>query len=153
MLFDAVLFDNEKTRTHRTSPVAAVRALAARAGVVISEEEAARYWRRSPKYMGSRWSRRNGGGATCPGPITGAAYVAAYAPFEQIAVGLAVLMYDQWKTNPLTMVPYPDAPAVLKSFSVVGIPIAIVSNTGVEHRPRLRGDRPECVRLDVRAVL
>jgi hypothetical protein len=28
------------------------------------------------------------------------------------------------------MVRYPDAPAVLKSFSVAGIPIAIVSNTG-----------------------
>src|SRR5258708_8419147 len=39
-------------------------------------------------------------------------------------------MYDEWKTNPLTMVPYPDTPPVLKSFSAAGSPIAIVSNTG-----------------------
>ncbi len=39
-------------------------------------------------------------------------------------------MYDEWKTNPLTMVPYPDAPGVLTSFSAAGVPIAIVSNTG-----------------------
>ena len=60
MRFDAVMFDNGGTLTHRTSPVAAVRALAARLGVVISEEDAARYW---------RWSRRSAV-ATCPGPIT-----------------------------------------------------------------------------------
>jgi putative hydrolase of the HAD superfamily len=58
------------------------------------------------------------------------AYVAGYAPFEEIAPGLAELMYDEWKTSPLTMVPYPDAPAVLKAFSGAGLPIGIVSNTG-----------------------
>jgi putative hydrolase of the HAD superfamily len=58
------------------------------------------------------------------------AYVAGYAPFEQIAPGLAELMYDEWKTSPLTMVPYPDTPAVLKAFSSAGLPIGIVSNTG-----------------------
>ena len=36
MRFDAVLFDNGGTLTHRSSPVAAVRALAARLGVDIS---------------------------------------------------------------------------------------------------------------------
>ena len=39
-------------------------------------------------------------------------------------------MYDEWKTSPLTMVPYPDTPAVLKVFSSAGLPIGIVSNTG-----------------------
>jgi len=58
------------------------------------------------------------------------AYVAGYAPFEEIAPGLAELMYDEWKTSPLTMVPYPDTPAVLKAFSSAGLPIGIVSNTG-----------------------
>jgi hypothetical protein len=38
------------------------------------------------------------------------AHVTAYAPFEAIAPGLADLMSDEWKTNPLTMVPYPDTP-------------------------------------------
>src|SRR5258708_27484554 len=47
MRFDAVLFDNGGTLTHRTSPVAAVRALAARLGVVIGESNAAPYWRPS----------------------------------------------------------------------------------------------------------
>ena len=53
-----------------------------------------------------------------------------YSPFDEIAPGLADLMYDEWKTNPQTMVPYPDTPAVLKSFAGAGIPIGIVSNTG-----------------------
>jgi hypothetical protein len=56
--------------------------------------------------------------------------MSGYAPFNEIAPGLADLMYDEWKTNPATMVPYPDTPAVLKSFTGAGIPIAIVSNTG-----------------------
>jgi HAD superfamily hydrolase (TIGR01493 family) len=128
MRYDAVLFDNGGTLTHRTSPVTAIRALAARAGVPVSQEDAARYWRRS-KDLGKTLIEakrcRNLSRAEHR-----AAYVAAYAPFEQITAGLAEAMYDEWKTNPLTMVPYPDAPAALKSFSAAGIPIAIVSNTG-----------------------
>ena len=116
MRFDAVLFDNGGTLTHRTSPVAAVRALAARLGVAISEEEAARHWRRSKEHsrtlMKEKRQQRNLSRADHR-----EAYVAGYAPFEEIAPGLAELMYDEWKTNPLTMVPYPDTPAVLKSFA------------------------------------
>jgi hypothetical protein len=92
--------------------VAAVQALAARAGVEISEEEAARYWRRSKglgKSLKEEKRRRN-----LSRPDHREAYVAAYAPIGEIAPGLAEAMYDEWKTNPLTMVPYPDAPAVLK---------------------------------------
>src|SRR5215472_3940008 len=113
MRFDAVLFDNGGTLTHRTSPVAMVRALAARMGVDISEEDAARYWRRSREHsrslMAEKRLRRNLSRAHHR-----EAYVAGYAPFEEIAPGLAELMYDEWKTSPLTMVPYPDTPAVLK---------------------------------------
>jgi HAD superfamily hydrolase (TIGR01493 family) len=47
-----------------------------------------------------------------------------------IAPGLAELMYDEWKTSPKTMVPYPDTPATLKAFAGAGLPIGIVSNTG-----------------------
>src|SRR5260221_4133115 len=50
MRFDAVMFDNGGTLTHRTSPVAAVRALAARLGVVISQEDAERYWPRAKEH-------------------------------------------------------------------------------------------------------
>jgi HAD superfamily hydrolase (TIGR01493 family) len=129
MRYDAVLFDNGGTLTHRTSPVAAVRALAAQLGVDIPEEEAAHYWRRSKEHsrslMARKRLRRNLSRADHR-----AAYVTGYAPFEEIAAGLAELMYDQWKTNPQTMVPYPDAPATLKSFASANIPIGIVSNTG-----------------------
>jgi putative hydrolase of the HAD superfamily len=129
MRFDAVLFDNGGTLTHRSSPVAMVRTLAARSGVDISEEEAARYWRRSREHsrtlMAEKRLRRNLSRAHHR-----EAYVAGYAPFEEIAPGLAELMYDEWKTSPLTMVPYPDTPAVLKAFSSAGLPIGIVSNTG-----------------------
>jgi HAD superfamily hydrolase (TIGR01493 family) len=129
MRFDAVLFDNGGTLTHRTSPVAMVRTLAARSGVEISEEEAARYWRRSKEHsrtlMAEKRLRRN-----LSREHHREAYVAGYAPFEEIAPGLAELMYDEWKTSPLTMVPYPDTPAVLKAFSGAGLPIGIVSNTG-----------------------
>ncbi|GEM_PF-990776 len=129
MRFDAVLFDNGGTLTHRTSPVAALRAVAARCGVAISEEEAARYWRRSKErsrmLMAEKRQSRN---LSREGHR--AAYVRGYAPFDEIAPGLAEAFYDAWKINPLTMVPYPDAPAVLKSFSGAGVPIGIVSNTG-----------------------
>ncbi len=129
MRFDAVLFDNGGTLTHRTSPVAAVRALAAGLGVDIPEEQAAHYWRRSKEHsrslMAEKRRRRNLSRADHR-----AAYVTGYAPFNVIAPGLADLMYDEWKTNPLTMVPYPDAPAVLKSVAAAGLPIGIVSNTG-----------------------
>jgi HAD superfamily hydrolase (TIGR01493 family) len=128
MRFDAVLFDNGGTLTHRTSPVSTIRALAARAGVDISEEDAARYWRKSKelgKVIKAQKRRQNLSRADHR-----EAYVAAYAPIGEIAPGLAEAMYEEWKTNPLTMVPYPDTPGVLKSFSAAGIPIAIVSNTG-----------------------
>jgi len=129
MRFDAVLFDNGGTLTHRTSPVAAIRALAARVDVTISEEEAARYWRRS-KELGKVLKAERRRSRNLSRKDHRESYVAAYAPIEEIAPGLADAMYDEWKTNPLTMVPYPDAPGVLKSFSAAGIPIAIVSNTG-----------------------
>jgi len=125
---EAVLFDNGGTLTHRTSPVAAVRALAARLGVRIGEEDAARCWRRSKEYSRTLMAakrRRNLSRADHR-----AAYVAGYAPFEEIAPGLADLFYDEWKTNPLTMVPYPDTLAVLTSFANAGLPIGVVSNTG-----------------------
>lgn len=129
MRYDAVLFDNGGTLTHRSSPVAAVVSLAARLGVDIPEEDAARYWRRSKEHsrtlMAEKRMRRNLSRADHR-----TAYVNGYAPFEEIAPGLADLMYDEWKTNPQTMVPYPDTPPVLKSFASAGIPIGIVSNTG-----------------------
>ena len=128
MRFEAVLFDNGGTLTHRTSPVAAVRTLAGRLGVDIGEEEAARYWRRSREHSRTLWAekrRRNLSRAEHR-----AAYVAGYAPFEEIAPGLADLMYDEWKTSPLTMVPYPDTLPTLKSIASAGLPIGIVSNTG-----------------------
>jgi len=127
--FDAVLFDNGGTLTHRTSPVAMVRTLAARSGVEISEEGAARYWHRSKEHsralMAEKRLRRN-----LSREHHREAYVAGYAPFEEIAPGLADLMYDGWKTNPLTMVPYPDTLPVLTAFARAGLPIGIVSNTG-----------------------
>ena len=96
---------------------------------ISEEEQAARYWRRSKEHsrtlMAEKRLRRNLSRADHR-----AAYVAGYAPFEEIAPGLADLMYDEWKTNPLTMVPYPDTPAVLKAFAAAGLPIGIVSNTG-----------------------
>ena len=129
MRYDAVLFDNGGTLTHRSSPVAAVCALAARLGVAISEEDAARHWRRSREHsrtlMAEKRQSRNLSRADHR-----ASYVTGYAAFDEIAPGLAELMYDEWKTNPRTMVPYPDTPAVLKSFTGADIPIAIVSNTG-----------------------
>ena len=121
MRFAAVLFDNGGTLTHRTSPVAAVCALAARLGVEIGEEDAARCWRRSKEHSRSLMAAKRGRNLSRTDHR--AAYVAGYAPFEEIAPGLADLMYDEWKTNPLTMVPYPDTFGVLKSFASAGVPI------------------------------
>jgi HAD superfamily hydrolase (TIGR01493 family) len=129
MRYDAVLFDNGGTLTHRTSPVAAVVSLAARLGVQVGEEDAARYWRRSKEYSRTLMAEKRMRHNLSRGDHR-SAYVTGYAPFNEIAPGLADLMYDEWKTNPSTMVPYPDTQAVLKSFTGAGIPIAIVSNTG-----------------------
>lgn len=129
MRFDAVLFDNGGTLTHRSSPVAAVRALASQLGAEISEGEAARCWRRSKEHSRALMAgKRQGRNLSRAGHRE--AYVAGYAPFEGIAPGLAELFYTEWKTNPLTMVPYPDTPSVLKSFANAGLPVGIVSNTG-----------------------
>src|SRR5258708_8532901 len=133
MRFDAVLFDNGGTLTHRTSPVAAVRALAARVGVEISEEEAARYWRRSKelgKTLEAEKRRRN-----LSRPNHREAYIAAYAPIGEIAPGLAEAIYDEGKTNPLTMLPYPAAPPVPKSFPPPSIPLAIPTPTRLPLTP------------------
>ena len=67
MRFDAVLFDNGGTLTHRTSPVAAVRALAARLGVDIPEEQAAHYWRRSKEHSRSADGREAAPAQPVPG--------------------------------------------------------------------------------------
>ena len=69
MRFDAVLFDNGGTLTHRSSPVAMVRSLAARLGVDVSEEEAARYWRRSREHSRSLMAEKRLA-VTCPAPTT-----------------------------------------------------------------------------------
>ncbi len=106
-----------------------MRALAARAGVDISEEDPARHWRRSKEHsrtlMAEKRVRRNLSRAD-----DRAAYINGHAPFEGIAPDLAEAIYDEWKINPATMVPYTDTPAALKSFSAAGLPTAIVSNTG-----------------------
>src|SRR5580692_6954009 len=85
--YDAVLFDNGGTLTHRSSPVAAVCKLAAGLGVEVSEEDAARYWRRSKEHsrslMAEKRERRNLSRADHR-----SAYVNGYAPFEEIAPGL-----------------------------------------------------------------
>jgi hypothetical protein len=101
--------------------VAAIRGLAASLGVDISEEEAARYWRRSKEHSRSLMAEKRAS-RNLSRAAHRAAYVRGYGPFDEIAPGLADLMYDEWKTNPLTMVPYPDTPATLKSFSAAGVP-------------------------------
>ena len=130
MRYDAVLFDNGGTLTHRSvtgrggrQPGRPVRGAHLRGG------------RRSllAPVQGAQ-PDPDGGETAAPQPVQveyhRTAYVNGYAPFEEIAPGLADLMYDEWKTNPQTMVPYPDTPPVLKSFASAGIPIGIVSNTG-----------------------
>src|SRR5258708_16814274 len=82
MRFDAVLFDNGGTLTHRTSPVAAVRALAARLGVVIGEADAARYWRRSKEHGKTLVEEERRRNLSRPDPRP--AYVAADAPFQEM---------------------------------------------------------------------
>ena len=153
MRYDAVLFDNGGTLTHRTSPVAAVCSLAARLGVDISEEDAARYWRRSKEHsrtlMAEKRQRRN-----LSRTDHRDAYVHGYSPFDEIAPGLADLMYDEWKTNPQTMVPYPDTPAVLKSFAGAGIPIGDRQQHGLV--ASTRATRPtgmDALHPDLRAVV
>lgn len=126
--FDAVLFDNGKTLFHRLSAVDSIVSLAVRCGVTVSASDAAAAWatvkankQRGPEHR----LERNSSSEAHHGY-----YVRQYQPLEQIAPGLAELFYVEHKTSPRTMLPYPDAPPVLRALKRAGLAVGIVSNTG-----------------------
>lgn len=128
--FAAVLFDNGDTLFHKPQAPPAIRALAARMGRSITETEAVGAWSSVKAHKRSITDEdlvfgrnRSAGGHQ-------RYYTACYAPLDDITPGLADSFYAHFKTNPESMIPYPDTRDVLGALHDAGFRIGIVSNTG-----------------------
>lgn len=123
-----MLFDNGGTLFERASAAESVVALAAERGVRVSLADARARWAalKTAKCTSAeaRLARNRSAAAHR------AAYVAYYRPLDDICEGLAVAMYEHYKTSPETMVPYADTRDTLRRLHEAGVAIGIVSNTG-----------------------
>lgn len=128
--FTAVLFDNGNTLFYKPHPAPAIVALAGRLGARVEETSAREAWlavkahKRTLRQEAIAWGRNR----SAEGHQE--YYTACYAPLEALAPGLADAFYGGFKTNPESMVPYPDTAAVLAALHGAGVKIGIVSNTG-----------------------
>lgn len=139
--FVAVLFDNGDTLFHKPFAPAAIEAMAASLGKSISEAEAVAAWASVKAHKRSITDRdlvfgrnRSAGGHQHY-------YTTCYAPLDDIAPGLAASFYVHFKTNPESMIPYPDTRHVLSALHEAGLRIGIVSNTGWDIRAGYRRAR------------
>jgi FMN phosphatase YigB (HAD superfamily) len=128
--FTAVLFDNGNTLFHKPSRIPALVHLAAELGTQIDEQRAGDAWAAVKSHK-----RAIPDEALVFGRNRSAAghrryYMECYAPLESVAPGLAGAFYDHFKTNPETMIPYPDTGEVLSALKAAGLRVGIVSNTG-----------------------
>lgn len=127
-----MLFDNGGTLFGRTPAAEAIVRLAAERGVRVTLADAQARWRglkaaksKSPE---ARLARNRSAAAHR------AAYLASYGPLDDICDGLAVAMYERYKTSPETMVPYADTRGTLERLREARVAIGIVSNTGWDIR-------------------
>ncbi len=132
--FPAVLFDNGDTLFYKPHPYSAIVNLASSLDVVIDERAAieafakVRLAKRSLTDESLVFSRnRSEDGHRL-------FYMACFAPLNDVAPGLADLFYTQFKTNPETMIPYPDTEPTLRALAEMDVLIGIVSNTGWDIR-------------------
>ncbi len=123
-----MLFDNGGTLFERTSAAEAIVRLAAERGVRVAPADARARWRalkaaksKSPE---ERLARNRSAEAHR------ASYLAHYEPLDDICEGLAVAMYEHYKTSPDTMVPYADTRGTLQLLREARVAVGIVSNTG-----------------------
>ena len=132
--FKAVLFDNGDTLFHKPLAPPAVAELAASLGRPIDEAEAFAAYQEVKAKKRSLGDEALVFGRNRSSDGHFAYYTACYAPLDAIAPGLAVAFYRDFKTNPASMIPYPDTEATLATLRDAGIAIGIVSNTGWDIR-------------------
>lgn len=128
--FNAVCFDNGDTLFHKPLAPPALVELAASIGHPIDEARAVEAYQavKSHKRTLDDETLVYGRNRSAEGHF--AYYTACYSPLEDIAPGFAVEFYRNFKTNPCSMIPYPDTEGTLVSLREAGIAVGIVSNTG-----------------------
>jgi FMN phosphatase YigB (HAD superfamily) len=136
--FAAVLFDNGDTLFHKPLAPPAIEALAARMGRPISEAEAVAAWASVKAHKRSITDHELVFGRNRSAGGHKRYYTACYEPLDDITPGLADSFYAHFKTNPESMIPYPDTRDVLGALHDAGMRIGIVSNTGWDIRAGYR---------------
>lgn len=128
--FNAVMFDNGDTLFYKPNPQAAIARIAASLDRPIDDATAAHAcWavkaRKRALADPSLVFQRN---RSAEGHRR--YYTSCYAPLDEIVPGLADAFYEQFKTAPESMIPYPDTESTLLALRQAGLAIGIVSNTG-----------------------
>ena len=136
--FAAVLFDNGDTLFHKPFAPPAIGALAASLGRPISEAEADAAWASVKACKRSITDRELVFGRNRSAGGHQRYYTTCFAPLEEIAPGLASAFYAHFKTNPDSMIPYPDTSEVLHALHDRGVVLGVVSNTGWDIRAGYR---------------
>jgi FMN phosphatase YigB (HAD superfamily) len=128
--FDAVLFDNGDTLFHKPLAPPAIAELASSLGQPIDEATAAAAYQevKAHKRAIDDETLIFGRNRSAAGHL--AYYTVCYQPLEPVAPGMALAFYRHFKTNPASMIPYPDTEPTLRRLHAAGIALGIVSNTG-----------------------
>lgn len=128
--FDAVLFDNGDTLFHKPVAPPAIAELAASLGRPLGQDEAAAAYQAVKAHKRSLRDETLVFGRNRSAEGHFAYYNACYEPLEAVAPGMALAFYRHFKTNPASMIPYPDTAPTLRALHEAGIKLGIVSNTG-----------------------
>lgn len=128
--FDAVLFDNGDTLFHKPLAPPTIVSLAAALGQPVDEAQASEAYRKVKAHKRGLDDVKlvHGRNRSAAGHF--AYYTACYAPLDDLVPGLAHAFYRHFKTNPESMIPYPDTAPTLRALHEAGIAIGVVSNTG-----------------------
>jgi len=132
--FRVVFFDNGDTLFHKRPAAPAVAEIAASMGHPIGEACAVEAYEAVKAHKRSLHDEAlvHGRNRSAEGHF--AYYTTCYSPLDDVVAGLAVEFYRKFKTNPASMVPYPDSESTLVALHSVGVAIGIVSNTGWDIR-------------------
>ncbi|WP_249019912.1 HAD family hydrolase [Conexibacter sp. S30A1] len=128
--FQAVLFDNGDTLFHKADRAPATVELASQLGCQLDLERAREAWLevKAHKHAISDEPLIFGRNRSSDGHRR--YYSECYAPLDELVPGLAESFYEQFKTSPVSMIPYPDTAPTLAALREAGISVGIVSNTG-----------------------
>ena len=128
--FSAVLFDNGDTLFHKADRAPAIKRLAAGLGHEIDLPQAHEAWLAVKAHKRALTDEALVYGRNRSSDGHRRYYSECYAPLDELVPGLAKSFYGRFKTNPESMIPYPDTAAALAALHDAGVGVGIVSNTG-----------------------